>query len=122
MQFRNGLALFTKMSGGGYNIASYHSPHSLTWRWIFSMSLPRRGVGRWRPIFHVSPHNSGGAAYFGFLKFGFNWHWQRPMWFRDLYHRLRDEKDFAAGQRYRGSAYKPPPPLPTVTEQNTSVH
>jgi hypothetical protein len=123
MQFKNGLALFSRTnSKGHWNIASWHSPHSLTWRWILSVSLPRRGEGRWRPIWYRSPHNCGGQAYFGLLKFGFRWHWQHPMWYRDLYHRMRDEQDVAAGLRYRGSAYVAPPPLPQVTPANTSVH
>jgi hypothetical protein len=122
MQFKNGLTFFARTNSPGcLNVASWHSRHSLTWRWILSVNLPRRGEGRWRPIWHWSPHNCGGQAYFGFLKFGVRWHWQHPMWYRDLYHRMRDEQEVAAGRLYRGSAYKPPPPIPPIMPEQTST-
>lgn len=120
MRFKNGLALFTRTnSKGTYNLASFHSPHSLTWRWIVAVALPRRGEGRWRPTWFWSPHNSGGQAAIGFLKVSLRFHWQRPMWFRDLYHRQRDEID---QQRYQRSTFDYASSRPTVGDGGNALH
>ncbi len=122
MRFRNGLALFEKTNSQGcVNLASFHSPHSLTWSWILSFSLPRAGSGRWLG-FHPWQTNQGRQWVFQIAWCTFQWHQQSPMWYRDMYMRLRDETEIAAGRMWPGPAYQVPPPLPTVTPSNMSVH
>jgi hypothetical protein len=115
-----GLKFFSRTnSRGTWNLASYHSPHSLTWRWIVSIDLPRRGEGRWRPGWYWSPHNSGGQAYFQILKVGIRLHWQRPMWYRDMYQRARDEAD---GYRYQRSTFNYAAEQTEVADGGKSLH
>lgn len=122
MRFRNGLALIERTSKrGGWNLASYHSPHSMTWRWILSLDLPRRGEGRWLH-FSRSPGLGQQKWILQVAKFGLRWLTQRPMWYRDLYARLSDERAIAEGRMWRGSAYQAPPPLPPITPESTSTH
>jgi hypothetical protein len=112
MRFRNGLALFTRTSDRRcWNIASYHSPHSLTWRWLISFSLFRGDEWRARPLWWSFPTSDG-------LQWGFRVPWigmvryqqQRPMWFRDLYQQLCDRRDGLSGE----PRPKPPPQQPFV--------
>lgn len=117
---KNSLKLFSRTSERDtFNLASYHSPHSLTWRWIVSFYRPRLDRGRWRPMWNLLRHNSGGQAYFGMLKLGFRFHWQRPMWFRDLYMSKRDEEDHA---RYQRSTFDYAAQQPDVTEGSKALH
>lgn len=83
-----------------WNLASYHSPHSLTWRWCLSLTLPHSDFGRWRPTFWKYRDNNGLQWAVGFLRFYMQWHVQKPMWYRDLYTRLRDERDQHSYDRY----------------------
>lgn len=91
----NGLRFFTRTSQQRcWNVASYHSPHSLTWSWVVSLSLFRGDEARVWPLWFSYRTNDG-------LQWGFRipwlgivqWHRQRPVYYRDLYHRQRDEQD-----------------------------
>lgn len=117
MQFRNGLALFSRTnSKGHWNIASWHSPHSLTWSWIVSFSLFRGDEARVRPLWWSirRGHSDFRIPFLGMV----SWQTQRPMWYRDLWHRRRDEEDFGPRDRQPEAV---PPPLPN-TPASTSVH
>ena len=89
-----GLMFFTRCSGEGcWNLASFHSPHSMTWSWVLSFRLPRsRDEGRW---FHFSRYrsNDGLQWWLQIARISISWHRQRPMWYRDCYMRLRDKQD-----------------------------
>lgn len=119
-----GFAAFKKTSGKrSWNIASFHSPHSLTWRWLINLTL---GSMFSRPRLYFSPKRD---EYFGgrlpfvtfVLNMGFggamastnnygwqfsawlfgvhvSFHQQKPMWYRDLYQRARDEADQLSGR------------------------
>lgn len=84
-----------------WNLASYHSPHSLTWSWVVSFSFFRGDERRVRPLWFAYRTNDG-------LQWGFRipwlgivqWHRQRPMYYRDLYRRERDERDHARYETY----------------------
>jgi len=117
-----GFAAFKSTSGKrSWNIASYHSPHSLTWRWLIGLTI---GSVFARPRIYMSARNTfmgeidpfptfafnvgfaGGSAsknnygwQFAAWIFGLHLHFsqQRPMWYRDLYHRARDEADQLSG-------------------------
>lgn len=107
-----GLSLLRRTSNRRtINLASWHSPHSLTWSWILSASwsLPsyERPVWNWS---RVGPHRfygarvgsiasvylcrDNGGRQWGLCLLGarLNWSRQRPMWFRDLYRRQCDEQ------------------------------
>ena len=91
-----------------WNLASYHSPHSLTWRWVISFSLFRGDEGRVWPIWMGDRNNNGyqlciRVPFIGILRFS----QQRPMWYRDLYIRLRDERDRSAYERSKMRALVP---------------
>lgn len=120
MRFRNGLALFEKCSGrGAWNVASFHSPHSMTWSWLLSFQLPRRAEGRW---FWFQRSTLGQEKWsLQFFKFRLGWSTQEPMWYHDLYSRLYERQEIAEGRMWPGSAYQPPPPLPTVIDTSTTV-
>lgn len=98
---KNGLNFFRKTSQrGSWNIAAYHNPHSLTWSWVLSLSLFRADEGRVRPLWWSYPTNQGRQWGFRIPYVGIvSWHRQQPMWFRDMYMRLRDETDTAAYHR-----------------------
>jgi hypothetical protein len=75
-------------------IASWHSPHSMTWRWCFYWHRLREGERRfsWKPL-HWGPSNGNGIE----ISFLVPWTCllrfvtQPPMWYRDHYSRLVDE-------------------------------
>lgn len=99
-----GLRFFTKTSDPRcWDLASYHSPHSLTWRWVLSFSLFRDGERKVWPLWFPYRNNHGlqwvlRIPWLGLLRFA----QQQPMWFRDLYLRMRDEQDgltTTAGQK-----------------------
>lgn len=121
MRFRNGLALFTKTNSRRlWNIASYHSPHSLTWRWLIAFSLGGWEARRLWPIWMPYRTNYGlqwviRLPWIGILR----WGQQRPMWYRDLYMRMRDEQDFKSGHLRTSD---PLPPIVFPDEASTSVH
>ena len=116
-----GLKLFSRTSDRRtINLASFHSPHSLTWRWLVSFSLFRGDEARVRPIWWGYRANNG-------LQWGFRipfvgmvrWAQQRPMWYRDLYTRARDEADTA---RYERSTFNYAAKQSEVVEGSKSVH
>lgn len=86
---RNGLHFFTRTSDRRcWNIAAFHSPHSLTWSWILSFSYDG---GRIRPHWYGYKDNNGLQWGFRIPLIGFiRWSRQQPMWFRDLYHRREE--------------------------------
>lgn len=91
------LSLFARTnSARSFNIAAYHSRHSLTWSWIVSVSFD----GTWRKPggglrFGLSPYTTnGGPQLVVMLPFAvFHHHRQEPMWYRDLYYRARDKRE-----------------------------
>jgi hypothetical protein len=120
-----GLRFFNRDSGGGMVLASWHSPHSMTWRWLLAF---RRFKGdEWRawPLWWSYRDNNGlqwGARlpWWGILGFS----QQRPMWYRDLYHRKRDEVDNLRDELSRPRPNKPPqsPFNPVVIDGGQSLH
>lgn len=120
MQLIRGLSLFAKTNSRGcYNIASWHSPHSMTWSWVLSLSLPRRGQGR---FFHFATFRSTLPTqwHLQLMWFTLSWLRQNPMWYRDTYHKLNDEQ----AQRERRlwlcddhphKLHDLPPPIPAAT-------
>lgn len=96
-----GLNFFTKTSQRGcWNIASYHNPHSMTWSWIVSFARFRGDEARVRPLWFSYRTNGGLQWGFRIPFFGIvSGHRQRPMYFRDLYYRLRDERDFSKPEK-----------------------
>lgn len=73
-----GLSLWTRDSGGGLGLASYHPASSLTWLWGLSV---RKADWRWFPRFARSeyPRSCGGYVWFLWLGRCFDYHWQRYM-------------------------------------------
>lgn len=115
-----GLKFFRRTSGpGSWNLASYHSPHSMTWRWLIGFTRFRGDEARVRPLWWSYRDNGG-------LQWGFRVPWigvvrfsqQRPMWFRDLYTRLQD--------RLHEERFEKPEPPPrhqlTVIDGGQSLH
>jgi len=83
MKFRSGLALFQRTnSRGHYNLAAFHSPHSLTWTWILSVTVS--GEFHW-PRFRRWKTNYGPQYSLALPFLCFQTHRQHPMWYRDLY-------------------------------------
>lgn len=115
-----GLSIFSRTSSAKrINLASWHSPHSLTWRWI--LSLGRHQLWTFKPYAFGRALRHGHAGIGGgfgqFIAFrawrdnngwqlaaSLLWHalefsQQPPMWYRDIYMRERDEeleRDFAS--------------------------
>lgn len=122
-----GLSLFKRTScRRTFNLATFHSPHSLTWSWI--LSLRRQEVMWPRPYamrnsvgfgagfgqligFHVYRTNGGWQWSVSLLWLALCWSKQRPMWFRDMVQRAWDEKSQADNEaaRLREKLYSPPP-------------
>jgi hypothetical protein len=123
MHFRNGLALLTRTNvRTSWNLASFHSPHSMTWRWLLSFSLFRADEGRWWPIWMPYRANNGlqwviRIPLVGFLRFA----QQRPMWYRDCYQRLRDQRDGLLPDDDRPLPHQMKPTL-TVIDGGNSIH
>lgn len=109
MQFKNGLALFSRTnSPGHWNIASWHSPHSMTWRWTLTFSLFHGDDARVRPLWWSLSLNSGPRWGFRIPFVGMvSCQSQQPMWYRDLYRRLQDNLE---RERYQPRKPIPPPP------------
>ena len=110
-----GLSLLSRTnSRTTFNLASWHSPHSLTWSWI--LALHWHGI-RWAPhamwksygmlsgkhwfahiglgpilYARVSRDNNGVHWGTALLGVGLSWSSQYPMWFRDLYWRRESER------------------------------
>jgi hypothetical protein len=116
-----GLILFSGTNvPTSWTVAAWHSPHSLTWRWSLTFSLFRADEWRVWPIFWRHRDNNGlqwtaRIPYVGFLRFS----QQRPMWYRDLYTRMRDERDGITCHT------TPPPPRflpPMVSDGGSTFH
>ncbi|WP_421359993.1 hypothetical protein [Agrobacterium rosae] len=104
-----GLALMRKTSSKGlFNLASFHSPHSLTWSWILSLRFSER-IG-FKPHFrkaggslcvgfgnvlsaYAYKSNSGLEWQINVLTVGLHYSPQQPMWFRDMFWRADDERE-----------------------------
>jgi hypothetical protein len=116
--FVPGFTVFRKTSSRAvWNIASYHSPHSLTWSW--GLSLRRQPTFTFRPWaqFHGGNFSGFGAGFGQLIAFsayrnnggwqiGWSLLWhelhrsrQQPMWFRDIYRRNVEEEDAQASAR-----------------------
>lgn len=101
-----GLSLFKRTNcKRTWNIASFHSPHSLTWSWILGFSKFGSDEARVWPLFYSYRDNNGlqwglRVPFVGFIR----WSRQREMWYRDLYRDLRDEHDGVG--RYSPNAAK----------------
>lgn len=123
MRFKNGLALFSRTSGRRHwNIASFHSPHSMTWHWILSFGLPQPGSGRWLHFARWKT-NCGPQWLLQVAKCSLQWHVQQPMWYRDCYYRLRDKMDARLGDDRPLPHTMPPPNSPfNVVDGGSSRH
>ena len=99
------------------NVLSWHSPHSLTWRWILALRRHHlsikpyafaSGIGHHRFLgmgfgqllgASASRNNDGWQWSLSLLWLSLDFHQQKPMWYRDMYRRQRDselERDFAS--------------------------
>jgi hypothetical protein len=103
------LSLFNRTSSRDtLSLASWHSPHSLTWRW--SLCLRRHafmwpkpfatrnsvgaGLGIGTLLSLTTFKNNGGRQWeVSLLWHGLHFAQQRPMWFRDMYRRAFDESE-----------------------------
>ncbi len=106
-----GFSLLSAKVRNGIQLASWHSPHSLTWSWILTLN--------WNVPAYVKPHfqwsavgphlfrgasvgslinahamrnNNGWQWGFALLGVGLSWSRQQPMWFRDLYWKRENER------------------------------
>lgn len=115
-----GLGILTRTSDRKrFNLLSWHSPHSLTWRFI--VSLARQPLWTFKPYLVarklVSGHgglaiglgqfasfrawrdNNGWQLHGALLWHALDFAQQPPMWFKDIYRHDRDEeleRDFAS--------------------------
>jgi hypothetical protein len=103
------LALFRRTSSRKvFNIASWHSPHSLTWRWILSLRFSegitvkpyaRRDSSGFGGGFgnmlagYVYKRNGGLEWEVNLFTVGLHYSPQQPMWFRDMFWRADDERE-----------------------------
>lgn len=77
-----GFSLFSRTSSKhSFNIASWHNPKSLTWRWIISVSFTG-----WRRYVRLGVHRIGAwpgcVLYLPFTSL--HLHVQRNMWLADI--------------------------------------
>lgn len=102
-----GLRLFSRTnSARTYNLAAFHSSHSLTWRWVLSISrqpfcLPKPYAGRNSMGFgagfgqllgfHTYRTNGGPQWSVSLLWLSFDFHQQKPMWYRDMFSRREED-------------------------------
>jgi hypothetical protein len=119
-----GLSLFARTnSPRHWNLASWHSPHSLTWSWILHADVSRPTFNpHWRaygkhspdsplgPAFHAGfgtlarvsayRNNNGWQLGASLLGVTLSWSRQQPMWYHDLWRRERDRQDQLDGLLY----------------------
>lgn len=120
-----GLAIMSRTSDPRtLNLASFHSPHSLTWSWILLFHRPRADEGRW---LHFSSWrtNCGRQWCLQIARHALQWHRQQPMWFRDLWQKARDENDALKYQTRTPRLPGPPPRSPfnpVVIDGGSSLH
>lgn len=122
------LTLFERTSSPrSFNLAAWHSRHSLTWRWIIYVTRQRvtwpkpfcfvrwratpfpgfsMGIGQMAAIM-AHRNNGGWQLSFSLFWLTFGRHVQRPMWFRDVWQREQNER-----MRHRPSPFPPPPREP----------
>lgn len=135
-----GLTAFRRTSGRGcWNIAAYHSPHSLTWRWLLSVSFdasilvkpfahysrdffgPSFGFGLGILSGHIYRSNGGWQFAGNLMGMAIHLQQQRPMWYRNLYQRARDEADQLSGRLWVSDRHPhnvvPPTTVSTVSLQ-----
>ena len=114
-----GLRIFSRTSDKRItNIASYHSPHSLTWSW--SLRFRRHQIYWPKPYAYIGAYGSGAAIGLGqllglsahqnvhgwqvsisLLWCSLDWARQTPMWFRDLYwNKVNDDEARSNERRY----------------------
>lgn len=89
-----GMEFFSRTSSEDvFNLASYHSPHSITWRWIISFS--RRDIKTKRPWFFKYKSNTGITAGFKIPFLGDIYlKTQKSDWYKDAYNRLVEGKTY----------------------------
>lgn len=106
-----GLSLLNTRGRGRLDIASWHSPHSLTWSWILTIAWAIPGYVKphwqWESVgphrfrcasigslvnVHARRHNGGWQWGCTLLGLSLQWHHQYPMWFRDLYYARQNER------------------------------
>lgn len=85
-----GFQIFEKNNEGSRLWAAYHSPHSLTWRWTVSLHK-RFEVTRWFSAI-CQKHNYGSQTYVMFGWWALRISTQKPMWYRDLYQKVRNSE------------------------------
>lgn len=103
------LTLFSRTSDRRtFSLASWHSPHSLTWRW--SLSFRPHEVMWPKPFAHSNSvgFGIGVGTLLSLVGYRTNdgWQWevsvfwhglhfgqQRPMWFKDMYRRARPAQE-----------------------------
>ena len=90
------LTVFQRNNRGSRLWAAWHSPHSLTWRWLVTVSR-REAMPQWF-AWHRQRHNTGTTAVACALWWVVRVQTQRPMWYRDLYRRAREDSDTRAYQ------------------------
>lgn len=92
-----GLGLFDRTnSRRSFIIASYHSPHSLTWSWslLVSFDATWRKPNGWLRLSLSRYRTNGGPQYVVALPFVvFQRSQQEPMWFRDMFRRASDREE-----------------------------
>lgn len=104
-----GLALLRKTNSKGlFNLASFHSPHSLTWSWILSLRFSEGasfkphfrktagglGVGFGNVLSAYAYKSNNGLEWqINLLTVGLHYSPQQPMWFRDMFWRADDERE-----------------------------
>lgn len=97
---RAGLKLFSQTSDRyTFNLAAFHSPHSLTWSWIVAFTRPRcPDEGRWLGAW---TYKNNGGRQFGFqiMRCQLTFRRQRPMFYRTLWQRENE----AYGERMAGA-------------------
>lgn len=111
------LSLFSRTSSRDcFSLASWHSPHSLTWRWSLvvrrhSLMWPKpfamknsvgAGVGIGTLLsFSMYRTNNGRQWEFSLLWHGLHFAQQRPMWFKDMYRRAYDKSEALTHENHR---------------------
>ena len=92
-----GFSIFERDNTGSRLWAAYHSPHSLTWRWT-AWIRKRDEMPQWFKFRH-DRNNTGGDWIFCLFRLVFSFNTQRPMWYRDLYRRAKEQADMMACQQ-----------------------
>lgn len=97
-----GFKAFERNSAGERLWASYHSPHSLTWRWVARIN--KRVGGAKTFGIRRDKHNCGSNINLLLGPIAIHVATQRPMWYRDIYTRKREDEDHAEYQAWQSEA------------------